>query len=149
MMRISMTAALVILAVASTLALPAAVQAASAITVSDGWMRALPGDLPAGGYFKLHNAGGSPISLVGASSAACGTIMLHKSETMSGMAEMDEVQSIDVPPGATLTFSPGGYHLMCMNPHSLRPDSTIDVTLTFSNGTKVKSIFQVRNAAGR
>ena len=143
MMRIFMTGALAMLAVASTLA--AAVQAAPAIIVSDGWMRALPGNLPAGGYFKLHNAGGSPISLVGASSAACGMIMLHKSETMSGMAEMDEVQSIDVPSGATLTFSPGGYHLMCMNPTSaIKPGGSVQVTLEFADGGEATAAFDVK-----
>jgi copper(I)-binding protein len=122
--------------------------AAPAITVTDAWMRALPGGLPAGGYFTLHNPTSRTLTLRSASSSACGMLMLHKSETMGGMASMDNVASIDVKPGGTLQFSPGGYHLMCMEPN-LKLHGKVSVTLLFSDGTKVQSDFAVRGANGR
>lgn len=122
---------------------------AAAITISGGWMRALPGNLPAGGYFRLHNAGDKPMSLTGASSPACGMLMLHRSETSGGMARMDDVAKVSIAVGATVSFSPGGYHLMCMDPTpAVRPGGSIAVTLTFDDGTKIKSNFVVRGAAG-
>ena len=44
------------------------------VAVSDGWFRALPGNLPAGGYFKMHNSGDESAALTGASSPACSAI---------------------------------------------------------------------------
>jgi copper(I)-binding protein len=133
-------AALVLLAPASF--------ATAIVTVSDGWIRALPGTLPAGGYFKLHNGGATAIALVGASSPACGMLMLHKSDTMNGMAEMSDVERVDIAAGSTIAFAPGGYHLMCMDPKALHPGGKISVTLSFSNGTHITVDFAVRNAAG-
>ena len=129
-------------------ALPFSAAAAPGVTVTQAWLRALPGGLPAGGYFTLRNPTGKTLTLQSASSPACGMLMLQKSETMSGMASMDNVASIDVKPGATLQFSPGGYHLMCMEP-KLKLGDKISVTLHFADGTKVQSDFAVRGANGR
>jgi periplasmic copper chaperone A len=131
-------------AVMSLLAVPAM---AAGVTVSDGWFRALPGTLPSGGYFTLHNGGDKPISLTGASSPACGMLMLHKSETQGGVSSMEMVGGIDVPPRASLKFAPGGYHLMCMEP-KMKPGAKVTVMLSFAGGTNVKASFTVKNARG-
>ena len=141
-MRATLRAILVV----SALLQPAA--AAPGITVTEAWMRALPGGLPAGGYFTLHNPTAKTMTLQSASSPACGMLMLHKSETMSGMASMANVDSIDVKPGGTLEFSPGGFHLMCMKP-ALKAGDKVSVTLHFTGGTKVQADFAVRGANGR
>jgi len=123
---------------------------AGSISVTDGWIRALPGDTPAGGYFNLANDSGKRIDLTGASSPACGMLMLHKTETMGGMAMMNDVKQIPLAAGAHLSFSPGGYHLMCMDPTAaIKPGNKVPVTLEFGDGTKVTADFTVRNAAGR
>ncbi len=119
------------------------------ITITGAWMRALPGGLPAGGYFVLHNQGSAPLALTGASSPACGMLMLHKSDSMSGMAKMEDITHIDVPAGGTLNFAPGGYHLMCMNPTAaMKPGGKVSVTLQFAGGASLTTPFNVRNAAG-
>ncbi len=124
--------------------------AASTVVVSDAWIRALPGNLPAGGYFTLHNGTAKTLTLSGAASPACGMLMLHKSDTMGGMASMSDVKTIDIAPGGALKFTPGGYHLMCMAPtDAIKRGATIDVTLEFAGGTKLKSPFAVRGANGR
>ena len=124
--------------------------AASSASVTHAWLRALPGGLPAGGYFTLHNPTGKTLTLRAASSPACGMLMLHKSQTMSGMASMDNVETVDVRAGGTLDFSPGGYHLMCMQPKaSLKPGSMASVTLIFADGDKITTDFAVRGANGK
>lgn len=136
----------------SVVALMLTVTTASAaeVTVSDAWMRALPSNLPAGGYFTLHNAGKKAVTLVGASSADCGMLMLHKSENMGGLMHMQDVPKVEVPAGGTVSFAPGGYHLMCMNPSAkVKPGKTIDVTFSFVDGSAVKAPFAVRTAAGQ
>lgn len=124
--------------------------AAQGIAISDAWIRALPAGVPSGGYFTLHNGGQKPLTLTGASSPACGMLMLHRSENRGGMSAMTDVAGVDVAPGATLSFAPGGYHLMCMNAGAaIHPGATVPVTLTFKDGTTVTANFAVRNAAGK
>ena len=124
--------------------------AAAQLTVSYPWFRALPGGLPAGGYFDLHNATAKAMTLKSASSPACGMLMLHKSDTMGGMASMSDVSQIDVPAGGMVSFSPGGYHLMCMSPTSAMTRGVkVTVTLQFADGTKLPVLFDVRGANGK
>lgn len=123
---------------------------ASEITVADAWFRALPGGLPAGGYFSLHNGSSANLELVGAKSPACGMLMLHQSTESGGMSRMNEVRSVTIPAGGTIAFAPGGYHLMCMNPGSaMSPGRTVAVTLLFAHGTEINTSFAVKNAAGK
>jgi len=123
---------------------------AAALTVTNGWFRALPAAVPSGGYFTLHNDGDKAVSLTGAQSPACGMLMLHKSMDHGGMGMMEHVDSVTVDPGGTLEFAPGGYHLMCMGSKPiLKPGAQVPVTLSFAGGQTVSAEFQVRNAAGK
>lgn len=136
--------------IAFVLALAAKASAAPEIAVSDAWIRALPGKLPAGGYFTLHNGMTKALTLDGAASPACKSLMLHKSDTMGGMASMSDVATIDVPAGGAVRFSPGGLHLMCMEPGpQLRRGTEITVTLHFKSGVSLPVRFQVRGANGK
>lgn len=127
--------------------------AAAKLTITNAWMRALPSSVPSGGYFTLHNSGSKPAVLTGTSSPACGRLMLHKTSSMSGMAGMartDDVSEVEVPADGTLSFSPGGYHLMCMNVSALfKSGATVPVTMTFKDGSNVRALFTVRSAAGK
>jgi copper(I)-binding protein len=137
------------IAIFSSVILGTAAQAGS-VAVSDGWIRALPGKAPAGGYFTLSNDSGKRAVLTGASSPVCGMLMLHKTDTESGMASMNDVTAIPIAVGAHVSFAPGGYHLMCMDPTTaVAPGNKVPVTLIFSDGAKVTSEFAVRNATGR
>lgn len=140
-----------IIAVTLPLATASAAPAApAAITISDAWMRALPASLPSGGYFTLHNNGSKPVTLTGAQSPACGMVMLHKSENQGGMSSMMDMAQVMIPAGSTVSFAPGGYHLMCMSPAaSIKPGTQVPVTLLFADGAKVTAPFAVRNAAGK
>lgn len=142
--------ALALLACAILVSASGGIAHAGAVTVTGGWIRALPGNAPAGGYFTLTNDSGHRIVLTGAESPVCGMLMLHKTETESGMASMSGVTSIPIAVGGHVTFAPGGYHLMCMNPTAaVEPGNKVPVTLIFEDGTKVTSEFAVRGATGR
>ena len=122
---------------------------AADVNVSNAWIRALPGGLPAAAYFTIHNSGNRDLSLTGADSPACGMLMLHKSSTANGMANMMDIESIPIPAGGSAKFEPGGLHLMCMDPKHLKPGSTVSVTLEFANGKNMTTRFVVRNARGQ
>jgi len=135
-----------ILAFISVTALAADAQQA---TVSNTWFRALPSGLPAGGYFNLTNHGSAPLTLIGASSPACGMLMLHRSESENGVSRMMDVPRVDIAPNQTMHFATGGYHLMCMKPTAaMKPGATVDVTLQFEKGPNITAPFEVRNAQG-
>src|SRR5438034_5908431 len=89
---------------------------AAPFDVTDAWFRALPGKLPAGGYFTAQNNAKRDVWINGASTEACGMVMIHQSKATGGMSGMDMVDSVKVPAGGTVKFSPGGYHLMCEAP---------------------------------
>lgn len=120
------------------------------VSVRDGWMRALPSSVPSGGYFTLQNKSGKAVILTGANSPACGMLMLHKSEDKGGMSSMMDMAEVSVPAGGSVSFTPGSYHLMCMDTTpALKPGATVPVTLQFKSGKKLTVPFAVRNAAGK
>ncbi len=133
------------------LALPmllgAAAPATQQVTATNPWMRYLLPNVPAGGYLTLHNNGDSPAVLTSASSPACGTLMLHKSEDMSGMSMMVMVPSITVPAHGAVSFSEGGYHLMCMKP-DMKLGERIPVTLSFQDGSALLLTMPVYGPSG-
>lgn len=137
------------LSVALLLAMTSVAQAAP-FEITDGWFRALPGKLPAGGYFTAYNGTGREISITGADSDACGMLMLHQSSNKGGMSSMDMVDRVVVPPGGTVRFAPGGYHLMCENPTAkMKLGSKVAVLFKLSDGSSVAAGFVVKNAAGK
>ena len=76
--------------------------------------------------------------------------MLHKSENTGGTSSMADVTSVDGPAGESVSFAPGGYHLMCMQPGTaMKPGGKVKVTFTFADGKTLDTDFAVRNAAGK
>jgi periplasmic copper chaperone A len=132
------------------LAAPGIAAAATAVTISHPWMRFLTPQIPAAGYFTLNNGGAQPVTLTDAASQDCGQLMLHRSVTKNGTATMEMVQSVVVPAHGTVTFGPGGYHLMCMSPTAtVAPGQSVPVSLRFSDGSSLSANFPVYGAKGR
>jgi periplasmic copper chaperone A len=138
---------------AALLALPllsAAAPAADGITIEKPWMRLIIKARPAAGYFTLKNDTDTPVTLTGASSLACGMLMLHESKEVNGVEKMLPVKSIAVPAHGTLKFSPGHYHLMCMSPQStMAIGHTVQVTLKFAGGKSMTADFPVKGPGGK
>ena len=127
-----------------------ALAASPGLTISHPWMRFLTPQIPAAGYFSLHNATSHPAVLTGAASPDCGQLMLHRSVVQNGMAKMEMVASITVPAHGSVTFHPGGYHLMCMSPSAaIAPGGHVPVSLTFKDGGSMTVEFPVYGAKGK
>jgi hypothetical protein len=121
---------------------------AAPFDVSDAWFRSLPGKLPAGGYFTAQNNTGHDVAITGASSEACGMLMIHQSSNKGGMSGMDMVESVRVPAGGIVKFAPGGYHLMCEGA-KMKIGAKVPVLLHLSDGGTIAVGFQVKNASGK
>lgn len=139
-----------ILLLALALATPLLMAAGPGPRLTDGWIRVLTPQLPAAGYFVLNNPGDRPLELTGASSPACGYLLLHESITTNDTARMATVKRVTVPAHGRLVFQPGGYHLMCMPAASqLRPGESTPVSLRFKGGASLTAEFRVFGAKGR
>ena len=135
------------LSLVALLMMSTAAQAAP-FDVSGAWFRALPGKLPAGGYFTAQNNGRRDVAITGASSDACGMLMIHQSSNKGGMSGMDMVDKVTVPAGGKIAFAPGGYHLMCEQP-KMKPGAKVPVVLHLSDGSAVAVGFTVKGASGK
>jgi copper(I)-binding protein len=121
---------------------------AAPFDITDGWFRALPGKLPAAGYFTAYNASSHEIDILGVDCQACGMLMLHQSINKGGMSSMSMLVKVAVPAGGRVVFGAGGYHLMCENP-KMQVGSRVPVLFHLSDGTAVAVAFTVKGATGR
>lgn len=141
-LHLGIAAALLIVSAGSALA--------GGISVEKPWMRLIIKSRPAAGYFTLHNGTNKAVELTGASSNACGMLMLHQSKEQNGMDTMMHVKNVTVPAGGEVTFAPGGYHLMCMHPQSsMVVGKSVPVKLEFANGQSVTTQFPVTGPGGK
>ena len=137
------------LSVAILLATTVAAQAAP-FDVTGAWFRALPGKLPAGGYFTAQNNTRRDVAITGANSDACGMLMIHQSSNKGGMSSMNMVETVNVPAGGSIAFAPGGYHLMCTDPKpAMKLGAKVPVVLHLSDGSAVAVGFIVKGASGK
>ncbi len=127
-----------------------AATAASEVTVKNARIRLLPGDLPLAGYFDLVNEGKQPFTLLGASSPAFKMIHMHLSQEMDGKSTMITLEGIEMNPGETMRFTPGGYHLMLMQRlKPLQVDYQVPITLKFSGNQSLEVMFTVQGAGAQ
>ena len=72
-------------------------------------------------------------------------LMLHQSKQVNGVDTMRAVKSVTVPAHGTVSFAPGGYHLMCMQPQpSMQAGGSATVTLKFADGQSLTQSFPVK-----
>ncbi|QWT22079.1 copper chaperone PCu(A)C [Bacillus sp. NP157] len=122
-----------------------------AVHAENGWLRLLPGSLPAGGYLTLINATPKEVSITGVRSPDYKEAMLHRSSENNGMAHMAMVDSVPVPARGSVVFSPGGYHVMLSKPtRSLKVADTVVLELMLSDGASLRVPLRVvpANASG-
>ena len=120
------------------------------VNIEQPWIRLIIKARPAAGYFTLRNNGDKPVQLTGASSSACGSVMLHQSKEVDGVEKMLPVKSLTVKPHGTVTFAPGGYHLMCMQPQpAMAIGKSVPMTLKFAGGDSITAQFPVKGPGGK
>jgi hypothetical protein len=107
-------------------------------------MRLVIASRPAAGYFTLTNGTATDKVLVAATSPDCGQLTLHESVHQAGQEQMVNVKQVTVPAHGSVSFAPGGFHLMCMQPaQSSRRGGRVPVTLRFADGGTLAADFPV------
>lgn len=129
--------------------LPAGAASPANLHASDAWIRWLPGQLPMAGYLQLTNTGDQAMILTNAASPAYARVMVHQSMREHGQEAMRHVGKLIIGPGKTVTFAPGGYHLMLMErQHAIAVGDSIIIRLHFADGSNLPVTFHVRGATG-
>lgn len=126
---------------------PAAI-AAEQIGVSNAWIpQAPPGATMLAGYLTIKNNRDTVVNVLAAQSDLFDTVSVHQTVIENGVARMRELHSLEIAPGQEVKFAPGGMHLMLMQPRKdISPGDRIEITLMFSDGTRVPAMFDVRAA---
>ena len=86
---------------------------------------------------QLSNGSGEETALVAAESSVAETVELHNHVADGGMMRMRRVERIDLAAGETVTFQPGGLHVMLIGlTRQLEPGQQVDLTLIFADGSR-------------
>jgi copper(I)-binding protein len=137
-----------VLAIFCSLFIQHAAFAADAIQIEHSWIReAPPGADVLAGYLTIKNNGAKTITLTGVESPICNMIMMHKTIIENNVARMVMQENVKIDPGKTVSFRPGGMHLMIMGPKTaLHTGDKIKLVLLFKNGEKKVITVPVRKA---
>lgn len=90
-------------------------------------------------YFTIKNQGGADDKLIGLSTDAAETAMLHENVEENGVVSMRHLEALPIASKATVTLSPQKMHVMLMGLKSpLKKGEHISLTLTFEKAGEVK-----------
>ncbi|QDZ08338.1 copper chaperone PCu(A)C [Sphingomonas panacisoli] len=115
-----------------------ACQQQAAPSVDKPWVRlsAVPGN-PSAAYFTLKG-GARDETLVAVEAPGAQRAEMHESVGNNGMTSMAPIKLVAVRAGDTVTFAPGGKHVMLFGVKpQVQPGTTTLLSFTFANGPKV------------
>ncbi len=86
------------------------------LEIATPWTRATaPTARSGGGFMTITNKGTTADRLVAARSNASAKVEIHEMKMDGSVMRMRELeQGLEIPPGATVTLKPGGFHIMFM-----------------------------------
>lgn len=108
------------------------------MTLTDGWVRAMPPGMKMTAAFgTLANDGDGSLELLAWHSDAFKDVSLHRTVNEDGVSRMLEAGTMSLAPGETLVMEPGGYHLMLMAPsRELAPGDVLTIGVTTADGQR-------------
>lgn len=109
------------------------------LIVSDAYIRGLPpGQTVTAAFMTLTNGLNQECRLVGATSPVASSAEIHAHTHQNGTMSMRPVDEVVLPKGGSISFEPGGYHLMLFGlQKSLLDGEEYRVTLLFEGCPKV------------
>jgi periplasmic copper chaperone A len=119
---------------------------AGGLKISAGWARATPkGASVGGGYLTITNTGAAADKLIGGTTSVAGRLEVHEMKMDGGVMKMRPVEGgLEIKPGQTVQFDPGGYHVMLVGlTQQLKEGDHFKATLEFAKAGKVDVDFTV------
>ena len=116
------------------------------LQIGNPWARATPKGATVGaGYLTITNKGTEADRLIGGSAAPAARFEVHATITENGVAQMRQVRGLEIKPGETIEFRPGGMHVMFMGlKQPLTQGQTVKGTLVFEKAGTVAIEFAVQ-----
>ncbi len=125
---------------------------ANHLKVSQAWSRATPGGVKIGvGYLQIHNTGRVTDRLVGGETAIAQRIEIHETRLVGGIMRMRALpKGVTIGAGQTVTFKPGGLHLMLIGmARPLIKGQSFKATLKFEKAGPIEMTFHVAKMGAR
>ncbi len=110
------------------------------LEIDQPWARATPAAAKAGGgYLVIKNTGQTPDRLVAVRSPVADKAQVHEMKMDGSIMRMRELENgLDIPPGATVTLAPGGFHVMLTGLKApLKQGSKVPLTLVFEKAGSI------------
>lgn len=102
---------------------------------------------PAAVYFDLSYSGKAGVTLADVDIEGAGMAMIHEMAEKDGVMTMSDPGPVALADGATVSFAPGGLHVMAMEPSAdWKAGGMVNVTLVLSDGTSQTVAAEVRAA---
>lgn len=119
---------------------------AGSLQVGDPWARATPKGATVGaGYLSITNKGRELDRLIGGSAEPAARFEVHVTVMEDGVAKMRQVTGLEIKPGETVEFKPGGMHVMFMGlKQPLAQGQRVKGTLVFEKAGTVAVEFRVQ-----
>jgi len=115
------------------------------LAISSPWSRATPKGAQIGvAYMAIKNNGTTPDRLIGGSVEVADRFELHATAMENGIAKMRELKDVEIRPGQTIEFKPGGSHVMFVDlKRPLSKGEHIKGTLIFEHAGTVQIEYSV------
>lgn len=102
---------------------------------------------PAVVYFDVANNSERTTVIRAVSVLGSGDAMLHQTTEINGQSVMGEIIQVNLQAGESVSFEPGGLHVMLMEPaETLVAGGEAELTVTFVGGDKVSIPAEIREA---
>ena len=122
---------------------------AASASIEHAWVRAMPpSQANTAAYLTVENTGQTSLRIVGAHMHPEALVEIHSSNMVDGMMTMQAVGVVDVAPGNSVEFGPGGMHLMIMGLEKMpAPGEQVKLCLEFESASPLCADVTVRKAA--
>lgn len=106
---------------------------ATELQVVNPWVREAPPVAQShGAYMELVNNSEQAVEIISVLADDYTMTMLHKTVEKNGLATMEHVDRLVIPPHGSVQLQPGALHIMLMNPkRKLKAGDTVKITLCF------------------
>lgn len=123
--------------------------ASASASIEHAWVRAMPpSQANTAAYLTVENTGKHALRIVGAHARRKSLVEIHNSTMVDGMMTMQAVDTVDVAPGKSVEFGPGGMHLMIMGLEKMpAPGEQVKLCLEFESASPLCADVTVRKAA--
>jgi len=104
---------------------------------------------PGVAYFTLSQGSGAARKLAAVHIDGVGRAELHESKMANGVSSMKPVTEVAIEAGKTLSFAPGGYHVMLFDiDPALKAGGTAELTISLDNGDKATAVAKIQSVGG-